>query len=149
MLRAIGKAQIYVVAAEVYGILVDLKGNPQPKRDWPELKSKHGARKYLYTVAHWAATEARFRRHFKKVADASGLEAMEELLMRVLQRDVVRRDVLDSDHFAYVPDFGAYIEVEDADDGLTTFSVSRQIVLFCVERRPSRDHFSGRENVWT
>jgi pyruvate-ferredoxin/flavodoxin oxidoreductase len=132
---------------ETYAETLDLKGNPQPTRDWPEIKSKHSGQKFAYTVAHWASTEARFRRHFRRIDDATGLEALHELLMRVRQSDVVARRVLDPDHFTYVPDFGAYIEVEDSEGRVSTLAVSRQVVLFCIERRRSWRLLQSRAGI--
>ena len=55
--------------------------------------------------------------------------------MRVTQDDVVHRRFLDPAHRAHVPDFGAYIRVEGPDGRPRAMAVSRQMVLFCVERR--------------
>jgi len=120
---------------ETYAETMDLKGNPQLNRDWPEIKSKATKRKYTYTVAHWAATEARFRRHFKSAREVEGLVPLGELLLRIRQDDVVRRSVLDPEQFSYVPDFRAFIEVEDPNGKVRSVVLSRQMVLFCVERR--------------
>jgi pyruvate-ferredoxin/flavodoxin oxidoreductase len=122
---------------ETFQESLDLQGNPQPTRDWAHIKSKATGLRYQYTSAHWAVTEARFRRHFKKVQDTEGLVFLEELLLRVTQDDIVHRRVLDPTHHSHVPDFGSYIEVEDPSGELKTLSVSRQMVLFCVERRRS------------
>ena len=63
--------------------------------------------KYAYTVAHWAVTEARFRRHFKKVKETEGLVPLTNLLLCVTQNDVVTRAMLREDHRSFIPDFGA------------------------------------------
>jgi len=55
----------------------------------------------------------------------------------VQQNDVVQRSVLDPTHRSYVPDFGVYIEVEDGEGNVKPMALSRQLVLFCVERRKS------------
>ena len=120
---------------ETYAETLDLVGNPNRDRDWALLTSKATGELYNYTVAHWATTEARFRRHFRKVDDISGLTHLDDLLLVLTQNDVVQRHVLDSDHPSYVPDFGVYIEVDNADAGVATMALSRQMVLFCVERR--------------
>ena len=132
---------------ESYGETIDLKGNPQPNRDWAEIKSKTTGRKYRYTVAHWAATEARFRRHFKPLETTAGTIPLQELLLRVRQDDVIRRRVLDPEHFAYVPDYGAYIEVEAPDGKLRTLALSRQMVLFCIERRRAWRMLQSRAGI--
>jgi pyruvate-ferredoxin/flavodoxin oxidoreductase len=38
-------------------------------------------------------------------------------------------------HRAFVPDFGVYIRVQGANGEVEYRSISRQLVLFCVERR--------------
>jgi hypothetical protein len=67
---------------ETFRESLDLQGNPQPTRDWAHIKSRATGLRYQYTTAHWAVTEARFRRHFKKVQDSEGLVFLEELLLR-------------------------------------------------------------------
>jgi pyruvate-ferredoxin/flavodoxin oxidoreductase len=87
-------------------------------------------------VAHWCATEARFRNHLKKIRkeDADKLIPLENMLVRITQQDVVYRRYLVPDHRSYVPDFGVYIKVQGPRD-IEYRSLSRQLVLFCVERR--------------
>jgi len=118
---------------------MDLKGNPLPKKDWWTTRFKSTGEDYRYTVAHWAATEARFRRHFKKVSgdEAESLVHLDEMLVRITQDDVVNRRFLDKTHRAYVPDYGVYIQSDAGDGKQRTLSLSRQMVLFCVERRKS------------
>jgi pyruvate-ferredoxin/flavodoxin oxidoreductase len=48
---------------------------------------------------------------------------------------VVYRRYLVSSHRSYVPDFGVYIKVQGASGGVEYRALSRQLVLFCVERR--------------
>ena len=56
------------------------------------------------------------------------------MLVRITQQDVVYRRYLTPGHRAFIPDFGVYITVEEA--GKTThYAISRQLVMFCVERR--------------
>jgi pyruvate-ferredoxin/flavodoxin oxidoreductase len=56
------------------------------------------------------------------------------MLVRITQQDVVYRRYLDPAHRAFIPDFGVYIEYEA--DGKTEYrALSRQMVMFCVERR--------------
>ena len=88
-------------------------------------------------MAHFAATEARFRRHLRQVDSGEGLIPLEDLLPLITQNDVVNRHVLDPTHRSYTPDFGVFIEVEDGKGGTRTMAISRQLVLFCVERRKS------------
>ena len=52
---------------ETYQEALDIKGNPSIDMDWYETKFKGTTESYRYTVAHWCATEARFRNHLKKI----------------------------------------------------------------------------------
>lgn len=114
-----------------------LKGNPNVDRDWYQKNIGKTRDKYLYTVAHWALTEARFRRHHKKVSadQVKGLVNLDDILLRLSQNDVRKRRFLDPDHRAHIPDWGVYL-VDYAADGTPVYHIlSRQMVLFCVERR--------------
>jgi pyruvate-ferredoxin/flavodoxin oxidoreductase len=121
---------------ETYSEALDLKGNPSLDLDWYESKFKGSADSYRYTVAHWCASEARFRNHLKKIKkdDAATLVPLENMLVRITQQDVVYRRHLIPDHRAYVPDFGVFIKVQGNKD-VEYRALSRQLVLFCVERR--------------
>ena len=46
-----------------------LKGNPSTDRDWWRTKYKSTGEEYNFTVAHWAITEGRFRKHVKAVKE--------------------------------------------------------------------------------
>jgi hypothetical protein len=122
---------------ETYQEALDLKGNPSMEKDWYETKFKSTNEPYRYTVAHWCATEARFRNHLKKVKkdEADKLIPLENMLVRVTQQDVVYRRYLVHDHRSYIPDFGVYIKVPGVKGDIEYRSLSRQLVLFCVERR--------------
>jgi pyruvate-ferredoxin/flavodoxin oxidoreductase len=122
---------------ETYQEALDLKGNPTLDMDWYETKFKGTNAPYRYTVAHWCATEARFRNHLKKIKqdDAARLIPLENMLVRITQQDVVYRRYLVSGHRSYVPDFGVYITIQGANGDVEYRSISRQLVLFCVERR--------------
>jgi len=122
---------------ETYQEALDVKGNPSIDLDWYEAKFKSTNEAYRYTVAHWCATEARFRNHLKKIKmeDAAKLISLENMLVRITQQDVVYRRYLVKDHRSYVPDFGVYIKVQGADGKIEFRALSRQLVLFCVERR--------------
>ena len=50
------------------------------------------------------------------------------------QDDVIYRRVFDKNHRSCVPDFGCYIKAE-INGKMKYFAVSRQMVLFAVERR--------------
>jgi pyruvate-ferredoxin/flavodoxin oxidoreductase len=121
---------------ETYQEALDVKGNPSMELDWYEAKFKSTNEAYRYTVAHWCATEARFRNHLKKIKkeDAEKLIPVENMLVRITQQDVVYRRYLQPDHRSYVPDFGVFIKVQGPKD-VEYRSLSRQLVLFCVERR--------------
>jgi pyruvate-ferredoxin/flavodoxin oxidoreductase len=125
-------------AGESYDEAMNLKGNPSPATDWWETRLKAlGNKKLKYTVAHWCATEARFRNHLKKIKpeDAQTLIPLENMLIRITQQDVVYRRYLVADHRSFVPDFGVYIRVQGDKGHIEYRSLSRQLVLFCVERR--------------
>ena len=115
---------------------LDLKGNPNVKNDWGQATYKEDKEKYNYTVAHWATTEARFRKHLKpiKPEDAEGMIFLDDMLLCISQDDVVRRRVFDESHRSFIPDFGVYI-VAEIGGKKKHVAVSRQVVLFCVERR--------------
>jgi pyruvate-ferredoxin/flavodoxin oxidoreductase len=122
---------------ETYAEALDLKGNPTIDMDWYETRLKGSNEPYRYTVAHWCATEARFRNHLKKIKkdEAEKLVPLENMLVRITQQDVVYRRCLDRGHRSYVPDFGVYIRIQGSDGDAEYRSLSRQLVLFCVERR--------------
>jgi pyruvate-ferredoxin/flavodoxin oxidoreductase len=121
---------------ESYNEALDIKGNPAPDMDWYETKSKVTGETSRYTVAHWCVTEARFRNHLKKIKPeaAAKMISLDNMLVRITQQDVVYRRYLDPKHRAYIPDFGVYITFDN--DGKTEYrALSRQLVMFCVERR--------------
>ena len=122
---------------ETYHEALDLKGNPSLDLDWYEAKCKATGEPYRFTVAHWCATEARFRNHLKKVkdSDTAKLIPLENMLVRITQQDVVYRRYLMPEHRAYVPDFGVYIKMPGPNGDMEYRAISRQLVLFCVERR--------------
>src|SRR5438094_4060320 len=122
---------------ETYQEALDVKGNPSVEMDWYETKFKSTNEPYRYTVAHWCATEARFRNHLKKIKkdDASKYIPLENMLVRITQQDVVYRRYLVPEHRSFVPDFGVYIRVQGANGEIEYRTLSRQLVLFCVERR--------------
>src|SRR5262249_19607197 len=57
------------------------------------------------------------------------------MLARITQQDVVYRRYLVKDHRSYIPDFGVYIRVQGANNDVEYRAISRQLVMFCVERR--------------
>ncbi|HUA92021.1 MAG TPA: 2-oxoacid:acceptor oxidoreductase family protein [Terracidiphilus sp.] len=122
---------------ESYQEALDIKGNPSPDLDWYEARAKDGTIS-RYTVAHWCTTEARFRNHLRKIKpeQAEKLIPLENMLVRITQQDVVYRYYLLPEHRSFIPDFGVYIQWEE--NGKTEYrALSRQLVMFCVERRKS------------
>lgn len=112
-----------------------LKGNPSINRDWWETNYSDKS-KFNFTVAHWAATEARFRKHLRRIKEEEAAEfiLLDDILPLITQDDVVNRRIFNKAHRSYVPDFGVYIKAEF--NGRPVFYViSRQLVLFAVERR--------------
>jgi len=122
---------------ETYQETLDLKGNPSLDKDWYESKAKDTDEVPRYTVAHWCATEARFRNHLKNIKpeQAAKLVPLDNMLVRITQQDVVYRRYLQPEHRSYVPDFGVYIKLHGAHGEVEYRAISRQLVLFCVERR--------------
>ncbi len=122
---------------ESYQEALDIKGNPSPDLDWYEARAKDGTVS-RYTVAHWCTTEARFRNHLRKIKpdQAAKMISLENMLVRITQQDVVYRYYLLPEHRSFIPDFGVYIQWEE--NGKTEYrALSRQLVMFCVERRKS------------
>ena len=70
-----------------------------------------------------------------KKEDADALIPLENMLVRITQQDVVYRRYLIPEHRSYVPDFGVCIRVQGANGEVEYRAISRQLVLFCVERR--------------
>jgi len=121
---------------ETYQEALDLKGNPSIDLDWYETKSKVTGEVSRYTVAHWCTTEARFRNHLKKIKPevAATMIPLDNMLVRITQQDVVYRYYVKPGHRAYIPDFGVCIKYDEG--GKTEYrALSRQLVMFCVERR--------------
>ena len=121
---------------ESYQEALDIKGNPSIDLDWYETKIKSTGEAMRYTVAHWCTTEARFRNHLKKIKPeaAAKLIHLDNMLVRITQQDVVYRRYLNPSHRAFIPDFGVYIKFED-NGKIEYRALSRQLVMFCVERR--------------
>ncbi|MBI1946856.1 MAG: 2-oxoacid:acceptor oxidoreductase family protein [Deltaproteobacteria bacterium] len=128
--------------------VLDLGGNLEVDRDWREIRRAKDGGKHWYTVAHWATTEARFRRHVKplKEEQAKKLTHLDDLLCALTMDDLVWRRFLDEKHRAYVPDFGAYLVTEEEGE-LAYYALSRQMVLFCVERRKAWRQLQSRAGV--
>jgi len=122
---------------ETYQETLDLKGNPSLELDWYEAKQKGSDEVSRYTVAHWCATEARFRNHLKKIREEQTAQMipLDTMLVLITQQDVVYRRYLRPEHRSYIPDFGVYIKLQGEKGKIEYYAISRQLVLFCVERR--------------
>jgi pyruvate-ferredoxin/flavodoxin oxidoreductase len=114
----------------------DLKGNPSVNRDWWRTKFKATGEEYNFSVAHWALTEGRFRKHIKAIKEEEARELihLDDMLVFITQDDVIYRRVFQTGHRSWVPNFGVYIKA-DVDGKMKYYAVSRQMVLFAVERR--------------
>ena len=117
---------------------LDLKGNPSIDRDWWRTKYATTGEEYNFGVAHWAITEGRFRKHVKSIKEdeAAKLVLLDDLLPFITQDDVIHRRVFDPKHRSFVPNFGCYIKAETGGK-FKYYAVTRQMVLFAVERRKS------------
>jgi pyruvate-ferredoxin/flavodoxin oxidoreductase len=113
-----------------------LQGNPSSNRDWWRTKYKLNGEEYNYTVAHWALTEGRFRKHLKSIKEEEAREMIhfDDMLIFITQDDVIYRRVFNLSHRSCVPNFGVYIKAE-INGKMKYYAVSRQMVLFAVERR--------------
>jgi len=114
----------------------DLKGNPSIDRDWWHTKFASTGEDYIFGVAHWATTENRFRKHVKSVKpeEAAKLTPLDDQLLFITQDDVIHRRVFDPAHRSFVKNFGCYIKTEE-EGKMAYYAVTRQMVLFAVERR--------------
>ena len=122
---------------ELYNECLSLQGNRHVDRDWMSARFKETKETYNYTVAHWCASEKRFRQHLKRIkeSDTAGKIHLDDILLRVTQDDVVSRRFANKSHRAYIPDFGVYMGVEDNNGRFSYMTLSRQMVLYCIERR--------------
>lgn len=134
---------------ESYQEALSLKGNRNVDRDWMQAKYSETDEPYSFTVAHWCATEARFRQHIQKATteEIARMEPLEDVLLRVTQQDVVNRRYLDPRSRAYVPDFGSYILFDAGKGKRVPMKLSRQMVLFNIERRKAWRLLQSRAGV--
>jgi pyruvate-ferredoxin/flavodoxin oxidoreductase len=134
---------------ESYQEATSLQGNPSLEGDWWSKKCKADGSMYRYTVAHWAVTEGRFRHHFKKIKEGETAELLhlEDMLGCITQDDVVYRRYLHPYHRSFVPDFQVYMRYEETDGSFQYYTLSRQMVLFCVERRKAWRLLQSRAGI--
>lgn len=120
---------------ETLSEIFDVKGNPSVDRDWWRTKYADGT-EYNFTVAHWAITEGRFRKHIKpiKEEETKNLLSYDNMLLLITQDDVIHRRVFEENHRSFVPNFDCFIKAE-VNGKPRYYAVSRQMVLFGIERR--------------
>ncbi|PCJ17742.1 MAG: oxidoreductase [Candidatus Cloacimonadota bacterium] len=124
---------------ELYHEILSLKGNPNQKLDWGKKGIPGTKDKYLITPAHWAFTEARFRPHHKPITEeqSKSMIHLQKQLQLVTMDDIVNRRFLVKGHRAYIPSDGVY-EIDYLANGARKYKrLSRQLVVFCIERRKS------------
>ncbi|MCP5026078.1 MAG: oxidoreductase [Actinomycetia bacterium] len=132
---------------ESYEDALNLAGNPSADRDWYQKTSKVSGRHYAYMPPHWAVTEARFRRHWRPVEPTDDLIDLDDMLTLVTQDDVIERRVFDPGHRSFVPDWRVSTEIENESGAVSRIVLSRQMVLFCIERRRSWRMLQSRAGV--
>ncbi|HNV86622.1 MAG TPA: 2-oxoacid:acceptor oxidoreductase family protein [Candidatus Omnitrophota bacterium] len=131
-------------------VCMNIKGNPAIGRDWLVKANPTTGENYFYTVAHWAVTENRFRNHIRRKVPDNYREIavfLDDLLYRITQQDVVYRRVFNPEEISYIPPFDVYSYAEMPDGSVKPFLMSRQMVLFCVERRKNWRILQSRAGV--
>ncbi|MDA3961817.1 MAG: 2-oxoacid:acceptor oxidoreductase family protein [Planctomycetota bacterium] len=128
---------------------LSIKGNTDRTKDWMQKRIPGEKKeKYVYTIAHWAATEARFRNHVKPVkGDGADLMPIEDILAKVTMNDIRHRYHLIKGHPAYIPNFEVKIVDYAADGSPIIRSCSRQLVVFCIERRRAWRMLQSRAGI--
>ncbi len=122
---------------ETYFDALNIKSNQSYQTDWATKMAPITNKRYTYTVAHWAFTEARFRLHHKiiKPEAAKNMIRLEDKLELITMNDVINRRHTQSDHRSYIPDFGVYAVDYDTQGNEVYHALSTQMVLYVVERR--------------
>jgi len=135
-------------AGETLQEVFNIKGNPSLNRDWFETKFPESRESFNMTVAHWAITEARFRRHLKEISEeqAKSLIHIDNILALITQQDVIYRRVFNETKNCYIPDWRVYFKTE-IKGTFKYFKISRQMVLFHVERRKSWRMLQSRAGI--
>ncbi len=121
---------------ESYRETLSLKGNPDTRRDWKQRTAPDTKNKYNYTVAHWAYTEARFRKHFfpVKPGEEKNMTSLDEKIKLISFQDIVNRRYLQPNHRSFIPKDSIYAKME-INGSFVPVGLSRQMVLFVLERR--------------
>jgi pyruvate-ferredoxin/flavodoxin oxidoreductase len=134
---------------ETFAEALTIKGNPLSNQDWYKKKAPVTKILFDYTVAHWAFTEARFRLHHKIVMEdkIKDLVRLEDKIKLITMNDITHRRQLNENHRSFIPDWGTYT-IDYADDGSPVYHIlSRQMVIFCVERRKAWRILQSRVGV--
>jgi pyruvate-ferredoxin/flavodoxin oxidoreductase len=128
---------------------LNVKGNPNYMGDWYQAIAPITKTPYTYLPAHWAFTEARFRMHHKVVdeTETNGKIRLEELIKLITQDDIVHRRFLNPEHRSFIPEWGTFTYEHCADGKKKAHLVSRQMVLFCVERRKAWRMMQSRAGI--
>ena len=134
---------------ESYTDTLYIKGNPNVDADWAQKPAPVTKKRYTFTVAHWAFTEARFRAHHKivKEEETKGMVRLEDILQLITMNDIVNRKYLDKNHRSYIPNFSVYT-IDYKEDGSAKYHMlSTQMVIFCVERRKAWRMLQSRAGI--
>jgi pyruvate-ferredoxin/flavodoxin oxidoreductase len=134
---------------ETYYDALDIKTNQSFKLDWAQKMTPVTKKRYTYTTAHWAFTEARFRFHHKVITkeQAEGMVRLEDKIKLVTMDDIIHRRHTDTNHRSYIEDFGVYTIDYDNTGAEIYRSLSIQMVLFVVERRKAWRLLQSRAGV--
>ena len=134
---------------ETYMDALDVKSNQSYQTDWATKLAPVTKKRYTYTVAHWAFTEARFRFHHKivKPEAVEGMISLEDKLKLITMDDIINRRHTDPNHRSYIPDFGVYTIDYDENGNEVYHTLSIQMVLFAVERRKAWRMLQSRAGV--
>jgi len=134
---------------ERYAEIISIKANPSRQNDWHTKSAPVSKVKYKFTVAHWAFTEARFRLHHKivKKEATDGMISLDKKLNLITMDDVVHRRYLDKNQRSYIPKNQIYTIDYDEQGNEVYHIISRQLVLFCVERRKSWRILQSRAGI--
>lgn len=124
----------------------DLKGNPRINRDW-SVKNSADGKEYNLNIVQWAATEGRFKKHFIKLKKEDEKVSLDEIMLRITQNDVVYRKYLDKNHRSYLPTLGIYTDIIMSNGNIKRFGITRQMALFCIERRKNWRKMQSRAGI--
>ncbi|MCH7769906.1 MAG: hypothetical protein IIA49_02645, partial [Bacteroidetes bacterium] len=72
---------------------------------------------------------------------------LEDIIKLIMINDITQRKYLEKNHRSYIPDRGVYT-IDYADDGSPVYHIlSRQMVIFCVERRKAWRILQSRAGI--